>query len=81
METRYTLAAPHMTHDASVTVIDTQPENPAERVVATFKKHEDAIVEATRLNNEFAQHVRQMRKQGLEWTRAYKSWAWLRPFN
>lgn len=79
--TRYTLSASHMTHDRFVEVVDTQPEDPAERVVKRCHDREEAFALVARLNNEFAAKAREMNRRGLHWLRAYKSWAWLRPYN
>ena len=81
MESRYTIGQAHMTHDQHVDVIDTQPEDPRERIVGTFKSREDAVLEAARLNNEFMMKAREMHKKGLQWSRAHRVWAWLRPYN
>jgi 16S rRNA C967 or C1407 C5-methylase (RsmB/RsmF family) len=82
METaRYTLSQAHVTHDQHIDVIDTQPEDPSERIVAVCKTREEAEIEANRLNNDFVLKARKMQQKGLVWTRAHRVWAWLRPYN
>lgn len=67
-----------MTHDRHVQVIDTQPEDPAKRVVNSFRNRDDAVQVAENLNAKFEEEQRAMARQGKRWSRAHKSWTWLR---
>lgn len=78
METnRYALSVSHVTHEQLIQVIDTQPADPACRVVDVKKNREDAEMLVARLNTEFAMQLRKMRARGLVWMRAARCWDWI----